>query len=116
MTEQPSSVQAKVEEVRIENWSCDRAGDNYTAPEMAGVAVVGDVYGSHRPDGKTIKTSAIVSVDGRRVHTAGGSVYTLGAPHPEYVEWCRAAGVHVPTDECPIKLVKRLAIPGANPQ
>jgi hypothetical protein len=63
------------------------------------------VYGKPGfPDGSEVVTSGIVETNGAQVTTRTGSVYTLGEPKPEYVEWCRERGCHVPTPEKPIKV------------
>ncbi|MHC4297965.1 MAG: hypothetical protein ACYS7Y_11730 [Planctomycetota bacterium] len=92
--------------MRIENWSVFGANaDPYQAPETQRVYLQGEVYGHPRfTDGEFVYTSHVVSVDGPVVTTKSGSVYTLGEPKPDYVEWCRETGCHVPTQDEPIKL------------
>ncbi len=80
----------------LKNWMVTGNDDPYCAPECQNQYIIGDL------DGKTIRTSAIQSVDGC-VITTQNSEYELGEPEPRYVEWCKANGVHVPTDREPIK-------------
>ena len=90
--------------MRLENWSVTGSADLYTPPERQTRRLQGEVYGHPtHPDGEHIRTSNIVNVDGGTVTTLN-SVYTLGEPNPEYVEWCRENGHHVPTPEFPIKV------------
>jgi len=76
----------------IKNWCMVFTGDVYLAPELRRLQVRGKVYGhtkSRFPDGKTIVTSNIKSINGRVVTTSSGSVYELLDPDPKYVEWLR---------------------------
>ena len=87
----------------IQNWSVQHLpADMYTAPEQLGVCLRGEVYGhvsQQMADGDTITTSRIVAVDGSLVTTKSGTVYTLGAINPEYLEWCKKTeGVRVPCE------------------
>jgi hypothetical protein len=91
--------------MRIENWSITWWAERYTAPECAKFQLQGDVIGNPKfEDGKYIRTSDIMEIDGSRVTTRSGSVYILGEPKREYVEWCRENCCHVPTPEEPIKV------------
>lgn len=88
--------------IKLENWSVGCL-DPYAPPEY-GICLQGDVTGHPRlPDGPCT-TSPIVAVNGREVTTHSGNVYTLGTPHPEYMEYCKRAGRHIPTEEEPIKV------------
>jgi hypothetical protein len=75
---------------RIENWSVNwRSNDPYRAPECAGVAICGLVYGHpQQPDGKSVKTSPIVAAKGRLVWTEH-TVYELGKIDRKYRKWLR---------------------------
>lgn len=89
----------------LENWSmtCIKAGP-FSPPEAGEYRLQGEAYGNPRfEDGKSVCTSAIMSVGGRRVETSSGSVYILGKPSEKYIEWCREQGCHIPTNEEPIK-------------
>lgn len=91
--------------MKLENWYVRYLGDAYTPPEAMQLAIVGQVYGHPtRTDGKWTCTSPVRKIEGRLVTTASGSVYELGKPEDEYVEWCKAKGCHVPTDAEPIKI------------
>ena len=90
--------------MRIENWSITGNGP-YIAPEQRHQQIAGEVFGHPKiEDGKFIRTSDIEKIDGSKVTTYSGSVYTLGEPKEEYVTWCQEPGCHVPTSEEPIKL------------
>ena len=91
--------------IRIENWSVTSSADKYTPPECARLRLMGEVYGHrHFTEGERISTSYIVCVRGNIVETSSGSVYQLGVPAQEYIKWCVEKGVHVPTEEEPIKI------------
>ncbi len=84
--------------VLLQNWfvrfrhADDRA--YYLAPELNYKVIAGDVYRHPRfPDGHSVKTSRIVSVEGRRVTTSGGTVYLLGRIQPEYRAWLKKEGL-----------------------
>ncbi len=90
-------------EYRLENW-CTRVSNPYQAPELQSLCLHGEVY-NHPSynEGEPIGTSNIVKVDGNRITTKSGSVYVLGEPAKEFVEYCKEIGCHVPTKETPIK-------------
>lgn len=89
--------------IKIENWSVTSADTPYTPPEACSFSLQGEVYDHpHFSDGDRVCTSTIVNVDGPIVMTYSGSVYRLGTPEPNYVEWCRKQGRHIPTSECHI--------------
>lgn len=89
--------------MRIENWSIVAENDPYTPPEQICRSVEGEVFGNPKfEDGTFVHTSGIRKVDGPRVTTRSGSVYTLGTPAAAYIEWCRRNNCHVPTPEEPI--------------
>lgn len=80
-------------DIRIEQWAVVEDADPYVAPEMRRRYLRGQVFGHPNPrhaDGKTVTTSRIINVDGRRVKTNSGSTYVLGEPDPAYVEFCRS--------------------------
>jgi len=90
--------------MRLENWLVTGTPDPYQPPEQQRKQISGEVYGHPtRRDGQRIRTTPICSVDGNVV-TTQNSVYTLGEPAPEFVEWCRENGHHVPTPEEPLKV------------
>ena len=92
--------------IRIENWSVNGEDNPYVPPEQQRVCLYGEVYGHPAfPDGHVVLTSAIVHVEGRKVITRSGSVYTLGTIHPDYLKWCEnTKGVRVPTEDEPIRM------------
>lgn len=91
---------------RIEDWAIEGGGSPYDPPELRSFYLKGKMYGHHIfGDGKSIRTSSIVAVNGIIVTTHSGSVYQLGKPNDSYVEWCRQNDHHVPTPEEPIKLL-----------
>lgn len=74
--------------MRIENWSIGRhpSSSVYLAPELC-LAVSGEVYDSPKfKQGEFITTNIIKEVDceNQLVTTKSGSVYELGAAHPDY--------------------------------
>lgn len=92
--------------IRMEDWVvCPTINNVYIPPEQAGQSIKGKVYGHPRfEDGESVCSSRIVNVCGRVIHTESGSVYVLGEPNADYVAWCKEQGVHVPTDEEPIRI------------
>lgn len=92
--------------IRIDDWStCYVSEDPFRAPELNGLCLQGTIaYHPRTKRGGGIRTSAIVAVDGRTVRTRSGSLYYLGRPSHNYVEWLRKEGK--PLDEKqPIKLL-----------
>ena len=90
----------------LENWSVVEDGNPYMAPECRSVYVHGDIFGdihSRWKDGHSITTSRIKAVSGRYVTTNSGSSYLLGKIDPDYFQYCKKFGGHVPTEEVPIK-------------
>lgn len=71
---------------KLQDWSI--RSDPYQAPEVRGVYVAGT-----RPDGKTIVSSRIIGIDGRKLHTESGSVYVLGRIRPSYRRWLAGKGI-----------------------
>lgn len=66
----------------LRNWSAVLSGDDYTAPELRFLCLVGT-----RPDGKRIITSAVVGwVCARTYRTRSGTLYRLtGEAEPAYL-------------------------------
>ena len=95
---------------RLENWDVGTDErlviDNpYMPPEMFPLSAEGNVYGSDEyEDGEKIVTSMIIKMEDSHIYTKTGSIYKLGEPDKEYVEWCKEKGCHVPTKEEPIKV------------
>lgn len=99
--------------VKIENWSCtfircafiflgQREGGQIYPSQMC---LQGNVYGHPRlNDGDFAVTGSVRNINGREVET-NRTIYILGTPDPEFIEWCKQIGCHVPTDDEPIKTV-----------
>jgi hypothetical protein len=93
--------------IRLENWSVGAMPPKnaYEAPELHRWHLHGRTFGHPRyEDGVFVATSAIEKIDGSTITTESGSVYILGEPAKEYVQWCVDKGCHVPTREEPIKV------------
>lgn len=92
--------------MKLENWSLIFT-DFYQAPELQRHRLQGDVYDdpTGREDGKFIITSYVDKIENNVVTTSSGRSYLLGEPALDYVEFCRNNGFHVPTKDCPIKLI-----------
>lgn len=92
--------------MKLENWGIVSNPLNvFLPPELQSSHLVGTV--DNHPvlgENKEMTSSKIVDVNGNKVTTHSGSVYELGTPHPDYIEYCKKSGVHVPTPEEPIKL------------
>jgi hypothetical protein len=83
--------------MRLEQWSCipSLRGSVYAPPIM--------LLRGRNSDGEFIRTSSIDKINGNVITTLSGSVYELGDPAPEYVEFCKQQGCRIPTPEEPIK-------------
>ena len=80
--------------IRIEEWSVYVVdGGPFMAPELHRIGIQGLVANHPRyyRSGR-VQTSAIVTVSGRTVQTASGSIYFLGKPSADYVRWLREQG------------------------
>ena len=63
------------------------------APELAGYSVTGIVSGHpKKPDGTLVKTSRIVSIDGRTVVTANSTYTLVGEPTQRWLTWLTENG------------------------
>lgn len=90
---------------KLEQWGvCVRMNDSYQAPELGGMCLEGVVSGHPRfPNNHAITTSLVKKLHkDNTVETHSGSVYELGEPSADYVNWCKKQGCHVPTKEQPI--------------
>lgn len=77
---------------KIEQWSVVRR--DFRAPETGGQSISGKIYGHpEQPDGRHVTTSPMVRVNGHRIETESGSLYLLGEPSREYLEWLRSEGI-----------------------
>jgi len=91
--------------IKIENWCVVSDITPYTAPEAIYLRLNGEVFGHPQfPDGHIVSTSYIMSVDKNIVTTYTGNKYKLGKPLETFVQWCKDNGVHVPTENEPIKI------------
>jgi hypothetical protein len=82
--------------IKLHNWKVvSEKGSPYRAPETLGIQLKGDVYG-HKAfnDGDHIRTSAIVSVEGRVISTRSGSLYLLGRIDPLYRKFLKLQRPH----------------------
>ena len=85
----------------LENWSvCYGNDDPFQPPELRGIRLHGMRVGD--PDQRPVLTSYVDNIEGRRITTQSGSVYVLGAPKPEYLQWMTEHGI-VYDPENPIK-------------
>jgi hypothetical protein len=87
-----------VAEYILENWSvyCDP----YAAPELGAIRLCGTR--TNASENKSVLTNYVDRVEGRRVTTQSGSVYVLGEPKPEYLQWMAEHG-YTYDPEHPIK-------------
>lgn len=93
--------------VRIENWSVvtNPLAESFMAPELHSKCLSGNVYGHPRkPDGRHVRTSAIVGCEGRVVSTMSGNDYLLGAPDAEWLAWMQAKGIAFDADH-PVRVI-----------
>lgn len=68
----------------LEKWALVSRPQGYEAPEN-NIRLNGIVTGHPRfTDGECITTTRIIKVEGFRVHTKSGSIYTIGQPHQDY--------------------------------
>lgn len=100
----------KIVEDTLENWSIgehpsDAQHNKYLPPEFHRRSLSGF---SQERDGKHIWTSPIEKMLPleKAIITRKGTKYHLGKPDPEYVEWCRTNGHHIPTVEQPLPNAK----------
>lgn len=77
--------------ILIRNWWVEsHPDDDYLAPEQRQrICLCGEIDGRAKP----IITSEIVAADQRLVATKNGSLYELGAPKAEYLEWLASKGI-----------------------
>ena len=72
--------------IKLKNWSVSYSNpDAYSAPELMGVVLCGNVYGHTRfLDGVYVKTSPVIKLEGKVFFTKSGSQYILEDVDPEY--------------------------------
>jgi hypothetical protein len=92
--------------IKLHNWSViGSAVDTYKAPELQTKKLRGNVFGHPEfADGDSVKTSTIVKVDGRKIHTRSGSCYTLGRIDQKYRNWMKQNNI-IYDAKNPIKVV-----------
>lgn len=75
--------------VLLEDWALDTS-------DPLDLTLLGTVFGHPlKCDGERVRTSRVVSTNGRRVTTASGTTYELGEVHPDYAIWLRNNGMEV---------------------
>jgi hypothetical protein len=80
---------------RIENWSISTDNSNsFLAPELRSRYLNGQVFGHSRfKDGVNVSTSALQELDMKsKIARTHNTVYELGEPSQQYVEWLRSQG------------------------
>jgi hypothetical protein len=82
----------------LHRWSVGDLGDAYSAPEQRRKCL----YGHRDSDNKWVRTSPIVTIKGREIHTEN-SIYILEDIDPEYLKWMDENGFTYDPDN-PIKL------------
>lgn len=94
----------------LNNWSCvTRTANPYQAPELGYLAVSGELGEDHdyghkvRKAGQKITTSKVVKSEGTQIMTNSGTIYDLGTPDPEYLEYLAEKGIDF-DPQWPIKL------------
>jgi hypothetical protein len=89
----------------LNQWSVSYEGDpDYSAPEAMRICLRG-----RTDDGREVRTSYIVTVEGRRITTRSGSVYTLGIVDPDYLKWLKTNGISY-NERQPITIHKKAVI------
>lgn len=93
----------------IENWWTVPGGDTFTAPEAAGICIVGTCEGHPKGQGHdgVIQTSRVKKVEGRVVKTVSGSIYYLGGIKPQFLAYLKECGYSF-DPENPIKIVDEI--------
>lgn len=76
---------------KLENWSVVSENNPYYPPETHVKQLSGYVYDNPKyPNGTKVRTSRILSSNGRLISTFGGSVYELGTVSTEYMDYLRS--------------------------
>lgn len=90
----------------LREWSTALTGDDYTAPELREVCLMGLRLPPHHLKSE-VKTSAVVAKVGPKSYrTRSGNVYVLdGAPERGFVEYCKSIGKPLDLDD-PIKFLE----------
>ena len=82
--------------IKINSWkTVATSHSQYRAPETIGLCLAGEVSGHPRfDDGEAVRTSRVVSIEGRVVSTVSGSVYQLGTIDPLFRKYLK---IHRPS-------------------
>lgn len=67
----------------------------YTAPEQISSYCTGKIYNDARErfiDGTLIDTSRITAKKGNLIQTHSGTIYTLGTPNQNFIDWLISRG------------------------
>ena len=59
------------------------------------------IHGLH--NGERIETASVVGFEGKYALLINGAKVELGEPKPDYIQFCKDSGCHVPTKEEPFK-------------
>ncbi len=89
-------------EYHLHKWSVSSENDPWKAPEAQAKCLAG----IRCEDDQQVVTSPIVSIEGRRVTTASGSVYILEDIDPDYVTWMKDNDIEY-DPENPIRIKRR---------
>lgn len=89
----------------LRNWSVIEDDDGYTAPELRRMVLIGEVYGHPKyKDGSMIKTSVVITSEGRTIQTKSGTYYRLDEPSQMYLDWLKENNL-VLDEKQPIKII-----------
>ena len=92
---------------KLEQWSVigPEVPSVYDPPEMRSRYLTGRVYNHPSiEDGRAIQTSKIRSSEGRFVTTVTGTLYELGAPSEDWLDWLENNGLRLDSVE-PVKVL-----------
>jgi hypothetical protein len=88
---------------RLHRWSVTQYSDDpYLAPEQQCASLLG----TRDTDGRFVKTSPVVKVEGKQITTRSGSVYILEDMDPDFRLWLEEEGIEY-DPENPITFKKK---------
>jgi hypothetical protein len=91
--------------IKLEQWAIVPYNDGYTPPEIMRMHIAGKVFGHPtREDGEEVITSYIVETSGVFVKTISGTLYELGEPRKEYLEYLKEIG-YTYNKEFPVRII-----------
>lgn len=93
-----NQMRKKVATYHLYRWSVGTMGNSYAAPEQQRTVL----YGYRDQDNKWVRTSPVVTLKGREIHTEN-SIYILEDIDPEYLQWMDENGHQYDPDN-PIKV------------